>query len=82
MQIQTSFFDSTKDTSAAEHTEVRIKPLGWSFLLRDISELNIKSMHFTPIPAAGCTPEAREIDEYIRHGVVNVDKPSNPSSHE
>lgn len=30
----------------------------------------------------GCTPLKRPIKEYIRYGVVNLDKPSNPSSHE
>lgn len=30
----------------------------------------------------GCTPLKRPIKEYIRYGVINLDKPSNPSSHE
>lgn len=37
--------------------------------------------HYTPIPA-GSAPEARSIEEYVRYGVINLDKPSNPSSHE
>lgn len=30
----------------------------------------------------GCKPEERQIDEYISKGVVNLDKPSGPTSHE
>jgi len=36
---------------------------------------------FTPIPA-GCAPLRRDIKSYISSGVINLDKPSNPSSHE
>ncbi|GMF92468.1 unnamed protein product [Aspergillus oryzae] len=37
--------------------------------------------HFTPIPA-GCSPLKRDLKSYINSGVINLDKPSNPSSHE
>lgn len=30
----------------------------------------------------GCEPEKRPIKEYISNGIINLDKPSNPSSHE
>lgn len=30
----------------------------------------------------GCTPLKRPLKEFIRYGVINLDKPSNPSSHE
>jgi len=30
----------------------------------------------------GCIPENREINEYISKGVINLDKPSGPTSHE
>jgi len=33
-------------------------------------------------PGYGCDPEKREILEYISKGVVNIDKPSGPSSHQ
>jgi H/ACA ribonucleoprotein complex subunit 4 len=32
--------------------------------------------------ASGCSPLKRELSEYVRYGVINLDKPSNPSSHE
>jgi len=30
----------------------------------------------------GYSPLARPIDSYLKYGVINLDKPSNPSSHE
>lgn len=30
----------------------------------------------------GCPPEKRKIEEYIRNGIINLDKPSGPTSHE
>lgn len=34
-----------------------------------------------PIPC-GSSPLKRDIDEYVKAGYINLDKPSNPSSHE
>lgn len=44
-------------------------------------KLNVRTGHYTPIPT-GHTPLRRPLKEYIRYGVINLDKPSNPSSHE
>jgi H/ACA ribonucleoprotein complex subunit 4 len=33
-------------------------------------------------PKYGCKPEERPAKEYIRYGVVNLDKPAGPTSHE
>ena len=33
-------------------------------------------------PDHGVTPQSREIREYLRHGILNLDKPSGPTSHE
>jgi len=41
----------------------------------------VRTGHFTPIPS-GCTPLKRDLKSYISSGVINLDKPSNPSSHE
>ena len=41
----------------------------------------VRTGHFTPIPV-GCTPLKRDLKSYISSGVINLDKPSNPSSHE
>ena len=43
--------------------------------------MNIRSCHYTPIPS-GSSPLNRPIAEHLKYGVINLDKPSNPSSHE
>lgn len=53
----------------------------WPLLLRNFDKLNVRTNHFTPLPY-GCSPEKRDITEYIKSGYINLDKPSNPSSHE
>lgn len=41
----------------------------------------VRTGHFTPIPV-GSNPLKRDLAQYISSGVINLDKPSNPSSHE
>ncbi|KAI5364834.1 Putative PUA domain, pseudouridine synthase II, tRNA pseudouridine synthase B family, dyskerin [Septoria linicola] len=53
----------------------------WPLLLKNWDQLLVRTGHFTPIPA-GCTPLKRDLKSYISSGVINLDKPSNPSSHE
>lgn len=53
----------------------------WPLLLKNFDKLLIRSGHYTPIPQ-GCSPLKRDIKSYISSGVINLDKPSNPSSHE
>lgn len=52
-----------------------------SYLTKDIDKMIVRTDHYTPLPF-GCSPSKRSILEYIRSGVINLDKPSNPSSHE
>ena len=33
-------------------------------------------------PQYGSKPEERPAEDYIRYGIINLDKPSGPSSHE
>ena len=33
-------------------------------------------------PNYGCAPEKRNIEDLLRYGVINLDKPSGPTSHE
>lgn len=33
-------------------------------------------------PLFGCPPNKRTIDQHIKFGLINLDKPSGPSSHE
>lgn len=43
--------------------------------------MNIRTGHYTPLPH-GCSPLNRPLAEYLEYGVINLDKPANPSSHE
>jgi len=53
----------------------------WPLLLKNYDKLNVRTGHYTPIPQ-GNSPLRRPLQEYIRYGVINLDKPANPSSHE
>ncbi|KAJ3205537.1 centromere/microtubule-binding protein cbf5, partial [Clydaea vesicula] len=53
----------------------------WPLLLKNWSALNVRTGHYTPIPC-GSNPLKRPLNDYIRYGVINLDKPANPSSHE
>lgn len=44
-------------------------------------QLIIKSQDNTN-PDYGCEPEKRDLETYIQYGVINLDKPSGPTSHE
>ncbi|XP_070807989.1 H/ACA ribonucleoprotein complex subunit DKC1 isoform X2 [Pituophis catenifer annectens] len=80
-----------EDVADIQHTEeFLIKPESrvaqldtsqWPLLLKNFDKLNVRTAHYTPLPS-GCNPLKREIAEYVRTGFINLDKPSNPSSHE
>ncbi|XP_077477287.1 H/ACA ribonucleoprotein complex subunit DKC1 isoform X2 [Stigmatopora argus] len=53
----------------------------WPLLLKNFDKLNVRTAHYTPIPS-GSNPLKRNILDYIKSGFINLDKPSNPSSHE
>ncbi len=53
----------------------------WPLLLKNYDKLHVRSSHYTPIPC-GCSPLKRDLKEHLRYGVINLDKPANPSSHE
>ena len=53
----------------------------WPLLLKNYASLNVKSTQYTPIPM-GNSPLNRPLSEHLKYGVINLDKPSNPSSHE
>lgn len=52
-----------------------------NFSASSASTVLVRTGHFTPIPH-GCSPLRRDLKSYISAGVINLDKPSNPSSHE
>ncbi|KAG9439437.1 hypothetical protein H6P81_019602 [Aristolochia fimbriata] len=53
----------------------------WPILLKNYGRLNVRTGHYTPLPT-GYSPLKRPLQEYIRYGILNLDKPANPSSHE
>lgn len=53
----------------------------WPLLLKHYNDLLVRTGHYTPIPS-GFSPLKRPLAEYIRYGIINLDKPANPSSHE
>ncbi|KAG7008050.1 25S rRNA (uridine-N(3))-methyltransferase [Physcia stellaris] len=68
-------------TIKPEATTPAIDTSSWPLLLKNYNKLYVRTGHFTPIPV-GCTPLKRDLKSYISSGVINLDKPSNPSSHE
>lgn len=53
----------------------------WPLLLKNYSNLHIRTSHYTPIPC-GSSPLSRNLKDHVSSGVINLDKPANPSSHE
>uniref|UniRef100_A0A665UUI8 H/ACA ribonucleoprotein complex subunit DKC1 n=1 Tax=Echeneis naucrates TaxID=173247 RepID=A0A665UUI8_ECHNA len=53
----------------------------WPLLLKNFDKLNVRTAHYTPLPN-GSNPLKRGIQDYVRSGFINLDKPANPSSHE
>uniref|UniRef100_A0A7G3AR35 Putative nucleolar protein at 60b isoform a n=1 Tax=Lutzomyia longipalpis TaxID=7200 RepID=A0A7G3AR35_LUTLO len=53
----------------------------WPLLLKNFDHLNVRTNHYTPLPF-GASPLNRDIKDYVSSGFLNIDKPSNPSSHE
>ncbi|GAW12503.1 hypothetical protein EKO27_g2632 [Xylaria grammica] len=81
---------ATQNTKNPAEAEYAIKPTAvtpavdtsnWPLLLKNYDKLLVRTGHFTPIPN-GSAPLSRDLKNYIASGVINLDKPSNPSSHE
>lgn len=53
----------------------------WPLLLKNYHELHVRTSHYTPLPT-GSSPLARTLEQHLSYGVINLDKPANPSSHE
>jgi len=65
----------------SENKTPKLETSDWPLLLKNYDKLNIRSSHYTPIPS-GNSPLKRPLQEYVRYGMINLDKPANPSSHE
>lgn len=71
-------------TDLAIKPEKEIQPIDtskWPLLLKNYSKLLVRTGHYTPLPY-GCSPLSRPLDLYTLYGIINLDKPVNPSSHE
>ncbi|KAJ5071827.1 h/aca ribonucleoprotein complex subunit dkc1 [Anaeramoeba ignava] len=75
IQVETDFCISS------EQIEPKFSTEQWKLLLKDFDKMNIRTSHFTILPE-GSSPTKRALSEYLKYGVINLDKPSNPSSHE
>jgi len=64
-----------------EKITTKVDTSQWPLLLKDFDKLIVRTGHYTPIPK-GSSPLTRDIKEYLRYGILNLDKPANPSSHE
>lgn len=53
----------------------------WPLLLKNYTSMNVRSTHFTTLEG-GWSPLRRPLAQHINYGMINLDKPSNPSSHE
>jgi len=71
----------TSQQIASETSQKPIDTSKWPLLLKNYDRLNVRTGHYTPLPF-GCSPLARPIDQYLLYGILNLDKPVNPSSHE
>lgn len=78
----TSFTDDSMDFSIKpEQVTPKLNTSNWPLLLKHYDTLHVRTAHYTPIPC-GMSPLKRSLQEYMHYGVVNLDKPANPSSHE
>ncbi|KAK9448677.1 pseudouridine synthase [Limtongia smithiae] len=72
---------SDEFTIKPENRGASVDTSSWPLLLKNYDKLIVRTGHYTPIPN-GSTPLKRDLKSYISSGVINLDKPSNPSSHE
>jgi len=66
---------------APSNKGVKLKSSDWPLLLKNYDKLNRLTTHFTPLVESS-SPLQRPLKEYLSAGCINLDKPSNPSSHE
>lgn len=64
-----------------EESQTPIDTSKWPLLLKNYGNLLVRTGHYTPLPF-GCSPLSRALEAYLLYGIINLDKPVNPSSHE
>jgi len=80
-QAEDAVTSSTTPMIAPSNHTPKIDTSSWPLLLKNYSDLHIRTSHYTPIPC-GSSPLSRPLKDHISSGVINLDKPANPSSHE
>jgi H/ACA ribonucleoprotein complex subunit 4 len=70
-----------KDCLKPDEEATQVDTSTWPLLLKHFDRLVVRTGHYTPIPV-GSSPLKRTLKNYITYGVINMDKPANPSSHE
>merc|ERR1712109_139036 len=73
--------ESTFQIEPSEKPPPQLDTSEWPLLLKNFDKLNVRTNHYTPLPF-GASPLKRDLVNYVKSGFINVDKPSNPSSHE
>lgn len=58
--------DTSKDLIKPEPVTPKVDTSKWPLLLKNYSDLLIRSSHFTPIPQ-GCSPLKRDLQSYIKY---------------
>ena len=81
MQVEEEEVDVEEHVIRNSFEGVHTNSKDWPFLLKNFDKMNVKETKYTPIKA-GSTPLKRSLKDYLKYGVINLDKPSNPSSHE
>jgi len=66
---------------APSSTTPKLDTSKWPLLLKNYHELHVRTSHYTPLPC-GSSPLARPLKDHLSYGIINLDKPANPSSHE
>eukprot|EP00599_Poterioochromonas_sp_BG-1_P011348 CAMPEP_0173157178 /NCGR_PEP_ID=MMETSP1105-20130129/15408_1 /TAXON_ID=2985 /ORGANISM="Ochromonas sp., Strain BG-1" /LENGTH=490 /DNA_ID=CAMNT_0014074469 /DNA_START=48 /DNA_END=1520 /DNA_ORIENTATION=- len=69
------------DAIQPEKVTPKIDTSKWPLLLKNYDQLHVRTAHYTPL-TNGSSPLKRTLQEYMHYGVINLDKPANPSSHE
>lgn len=57
--------DTKHDLIKPESTTPKVDTSKWPLLLKNYSDLLVRSSHFTPIPQ-GCSPLKRDLTSYIK----------------
>lgn len=79
--IETELVKRTNSALMTNNGEKLTHSGEWPLLLKGLEDMNVKSLKYIPT-ICGYSPLERPLDIYLQYGVINLDKPCNPSSHE